>query len=55
MSEKTIAQVRCGVESCIHNVNGTQCSAGGITVGSSRSCADCSDDTLCRTFCSKEK
>ena len=55
MTEKTLNHVKCGVTSCVHNVNGTECSASGITVGCSCSCADCSDDTLCRTFRSKEK
>lgn len=55
MTDKTIRSVKCGVTSCIHNVKGEECSADSITVGCSCSCADCSDDTLCRTFASREK
>ncbi|SDB12189.1 protein of unknown function [Ruminococcaceae bacterium FB2012] len=54
MTNKTLSSVKCGVESCVHNVEGKECSADCITVGSTCSCADCSDDTLCRTFKSRE-
>ena len=54
MSGKTLSSVKCDVTNCVHNVEGRECSADSITVCSSCNCADCSDDTLCKTFKSRE-
>lgn len=55
MSEsRTLRSVKCDVESCIHNVDGSECSADSIKVCSTCSSPDCADETQCRTFKSKQ-
>ncbi|MBP3271238.1 MAG: DUF1540 domain-containing protein [Ruminococcus sp.] len=46
--------INCNVESCIYNKNSCECTADHINVNCTCSDPDCSDETECRTFKSRE-
>lgn len=52
--ERTIRSVKCDVTSCIHNVDGRECSADSIKVCCTCQSPDCADETLCDTFKSRQ-
>lgn len=54
MESNTLRSVRCDVKSCVHNVDGCECSADRISVNCTCSSPDCCDETQCSTFKAKE-